>query len=59
MKWIKAVLLVLLTVTASAKEPGHTSGKEDGSGIEFHAGSWENALQTALKEGKPIFLDLS
>jgi thioredoxin 1 len=59
MKWITAVLLVLLTITASAKEPVHTSSKEESRGIKFHTGTWEDALQKAVKEGKPIFLDIS
>ena len=59
MKWLTSILVVLLTITATAKEPIRTSGKEDGSGIEFHNGSWEEALQKAVKEGKPVFLDIS
>lgn len=59
MKWITTVLLVLLMFTSSAKEPILTSGEEDGSGIEFHSGSWEDALLKAATEGKPVFLDIS
>ncbi len=33
------------------------AGKE--TGITFHEGTWEEALQRAKKEGKPIFLDIS
>jgi thioredoxin 1 len=40
-------------------EPIRTSDKKEASGIKFHAGSWEEALKQAKKEGKPIFLDIS
>ena len=42
-----------------AKEPIPNSSDKDKTGIDFHAGTWEEALQKALKEGKPVFLDIS
>ena len=35
-----------------------TEGKNE-TGIAFHQGTWNEALQLAKKEGKPIFLDIS
>ncbi|MGC9354522.1 MAG: thioredoxin family protein, partial [Mariniphaga sp.] len=29
------------------------------TGITFHQGNWKEALETAKKENKPIFLDIS
>ncbi len=62
MKWITSILLVFLVITATAKEPVHTSDKKDGPGIEFHTGSWEEGVDLARKyhiRGYPtmIFLD--
>ena len=59
MKWLTSIFLVLLSITAIAEEPIHASGKKDVPGIKFHTGTWEEALQKAVKEGKPLFLDIS
>ena len=45
--------------TVSAKEPDTNSDRKNNKGIEFHSGSWEEALAQAKKEDKAIFLDIS
>ena len=37
----------------------NNSVSESETGISFHQGTWDEALQLAEKEGKPIFLDIS
>ena len=34
-------------------------GSEVATGISFYQGTWDEALQLAKEEGKPIFLDIS
>ncbi len=38
---------------------GSTSDTEAETGIAFHQSTWNEALQLAKEEGKPIFLDIS
>ncbi len=59
MKWITAMIVALIMLNVTATEPIHTSDKKEASGIDFYTGSWEEALQQAKMEGKPIFLDIS
>jgi len=53
---LSAVILIALT---SAKPNVSVSETENNSGITFHEGNWNEALQLSKKEGKPIFLDIS
>lgn len=50
--------LMFLMITA-IKAGTTKSEANDDAGIKFHEGSWEQALQKAKKEGKPVFLDIS
>ncbi len=50
---------VILIVLTSAKLQTPNSAMENKDGISFHQGTWDEALQLAKKEGKPIFLDIS
>ncbi|MDB4583091.1 thioredoxin family protein [Draconibacterium sp.] len=50
---------IILLVLTSAKLIVPDSETENKDGISFHQGTWEDALQLAKKEGKPIFLDIS
>lgn len=53
---ISGIILIVLTsaITASG-----VFEKENKGGISFHQGTWEDALQLAEGNGKPIFLDIS
>lgn len=53
---LSGIILLFLT---SAKLPESDSETENKDGISFHMGTWDEALQLAKKEGKPIFLDIS
>lgn len=53
-KIIFVLSAIILTTQLSAKVPV----TETNEGISFHQGTWEEALQLAKKEGKPIFLDI-
>ena len=54
------LLGIFFIVLTSAKLPAPEHNKEGNkTGISFHKGTWEEALQLAKKEGKPIFLDIS
>ena len=60
MKKIFFVLsVIMLTVLTSAKVPETDAKTENIEGISFHQGTWDEALQFAKKERKPIFLDIS
>ena len=50
---------IVLIVLTSTKLPTSDSKTENKEGISFHQGTWDEALQLAKKEGKPIFLDIS
>ncbi len=50
-------LMVAFMVTFYPLDNG--PGSEAHSGISFHQGTWDEALQLAKEEGKPIFLDIS
>ena len=50
---------IILIVLTSANIPELSSETENKEGIAFHQGSWDEALQLAKKQGKPIFLDIS
>lgn len=53
---LSAIILIILT---SAKLPDTAFETENKEGIVFHQGSWNEALQQAKEQGKPIFLDVS
>lgn len=53
-----ALSAIILTVHLSAKVPFTDSDSKTKEGISFHQGTWEEAMQLAKKEGKPIFLDI-
>ena len=59
MKWITSIIVALLMINVTATEPTKIISEKENTGIEFHTGSWEEALALAKKEGKPIFLDIS
>lgn len=50
---------IFLTALAIAENNSADSNSKEEQGISFHQGTWEEALQIAEKEGKPIFLDIS
>lgn len=50
---------IILMVLTSAKLPATDTETENKDGIAFHQGTWDEALNLAKKEGKPIFLDIS
>ncbi|MFW5756403.1 MAG: thioredoxin family protein [Tangfeifania sp.] len=53
------ITMVLLAFTSFAEPSASDSKTEKEAGIRFHQGNWEEALQKAEKEGKPVFLDIS
>lgn len=53
------ITMVLIGVTSFAGVSESSSKTEKEAGIQFHQGNWEEALQKAKKEGKPVFLDIS
>lgn len=53
---LSAIILIILT-SAKIPEPGPET--KDETGIAFHQGTWDEALQLANKQSKPIFLDIS
>ena len=57
----KAMILagLMLFIFATVKSGNTNSEEKKEAGIEFHQGSWDEALQKAKKEGKPVFLDIS
>ncbi|MCF8224727.1 MAG: thioredoxin family protein [Bacteroidales bacterium] len=59
MKILSSIVAIFLMINVSASEPVVSSKKAVSSGIEFHTGTWQEALNQAAKEGKPIFLDIS
>jgi thioredoxin-related protein len=50
--------ILITTLVYSKPWKSVTEGKNE-TGIAFHQGTWDEALQLAKKEGKPIFLDIS
>lgn len=59
MKAILSFIAVFMMISVTAKEPVPSPGETANSGIEFHQGSWEQALKLARETGKPVFLDIS
>ena len=60
MKTIISIIFALsIVATVAAKESDSTSGEKARSGIEFHEGTWEEALKLAKESGKPLFLNIS
>ena len=60
METLKILLTVLIFALMSWVNPsGNTFDTEAATGISFHQGTWDEALQMASEEGKPIFLDIS
>lgn len=53
---LSAIILIILT-SAQLPESGLETKNE--TGIAFHKGTWNEALQLAKEQGKPIFLDIS
>ncbi len=56
-----AILLLglLVTILIQANPFQNDSEVQNETGIAFHQGSWDEALQRAKEEDKPIFLDIS
>lgn len=50
---------ILIAVLVYGNTSNGDSEAKNETGIAFHKGSWDEALQLAKKEGKPIFLDIS
>jgi len=50
---------ILLSGILFANVFNNKSETKNETGIAFHQGTWDEALQLAKKEGKPIFLDIS
>lgn len=50
---------ILITTLAYAKPWKSNPETKNKTGITFHQGTWDEAVQLAKKEGKPIFLDIS
>jgi thioredoxin-related protein len=50
------IILVVMFASALAKD---ANTEENETGIHFTKGSWAQAQELALKENKPVFLDLS
>ncbi len=60
METLKILLTGLIFALMSWVNPsGNTFDTEAATGISFHQGTWDEALQMASEEGKPIFLDIS
>ncbi|MBW6535828.1 MAG: thioredoxin family protein [Mariniphaga sp.] len=59
---MKTKLMILaglfLFIFSSAKSGVSDSEAKKETGIAFHQGTWEEALQKAKTEGKPVFLDV-
>ena len=53
------ITMVLIAFTSYAGPSESDSNTEKEAGIQFHKGTWKEALQKAEKEGKPVFLDIS
>ena len=53
------ITTILIAFTSFAGPPESGSKTEKETGIQFHEGSWEEALKKAEEEGKPVFLDIS
>jgi hypothetical protein len=52
MKTIPAIFLLLIVLSAAAVSPGPGNSGKASSGIAFHQGSWDEALELAKKENK-------
>jgi len=60
METLKILLTGLIFALMSWVNPSeNSSDTETVTGISFHQGTWDEALQMASEEGKPIFLDIS
>jgi hypothetical protein len=52
MKTIQAIFLLLIALSVAAVSPGPGKSAKASSGIAFHQGSWDEALELAKKENK-------
>lgn len=60
MKRFAFLITMVFFALASFAGPSESDLKtENEAGIQFHKGTWNEALQLAAKQGKPIFLDIS
>lgn len=50
---------VLLATFALAMPSNKNTNNSNNGGINFHTGTWDEALKLAKEQGKPIFLDIS
>ena len=53
------ITMVFFALTSFARPSESGSKTEKEAGIQFHEGNWQEALQKAREEGKPVFLDIS
>lgn len=53
------ITMVIIAFTSFARPSESGSKTEKEAGIQFHDGNWEEALQKAKEEEKPVFLDIS
>lgn len=59
MKTLAVLFAGILFTTLVYAESGKSNPEEDNeTGIAFHKGTWDEALQLAKKEARPIFLDI-
>lgn len=54
--WVLGIILITMI---SANLPELSSETENKEGIAFHQGTWDEAVQLAKEQSKPIFLDIS
>ena len=59
MKFLRSITVFFLMISATGMAQMPISIRDDSPGIEFHSGTWAEALQKAVKEDKPVFLDIS
>ncbi len=57
--WLRLILLIALTNVSAIKFYAYSSDGTKEAGIEFHVGTWQEALELAKKDNKLIFLDIS
>ena len=56
--WLRLVLLIALTFVGAIIFYAYGNGAKE-AGIEFHVGTWQEALELAKKDNKLVFLDIS
>ena len=57
MKALKLITAFAIMTLVSVSTPIHAGEKDNVKGINFHSGTWNEALALAKKENKLVFLD--